>query len=533
VLTDLRRLDSGFAKEVDLCIIGGGAAGIAIAQNLVGLGIQVCLVESGGFDYENETQQLYAGTSIGQPVELLAGRVRSFGGSTNHWGGRCAELSPTEVARRPWIPDSGWPLGLDELEPYYRRARTVCGLEADWASVDDVLQKLNASTLDDFTSAATTYVWRFAPSDGGLFWNFGKAYYDVIRRASNINLLVHANLTKFETNADGRHVTGVTVRSLSGVIGKISAKHYVLCCSGIENARLLLVGNDHAPAGLGNTHDVVGRYFMEHPRAVAATLFTNDRLSTLQDVFNEFTGPDGVRYQVGLALSQRAQWEGELLNCSAVFEYHGDPEAGTTAAREIWRSLRDGEWPSDIAADAWRVARDIHSVEPNLERLFLHGRPSLLPLQFAAIIVDIEQAPNRESRIYLGTKRDVLGVREAVVDWRLSDLERQTVRRFMLELGADFARRGVGRLRLEPWVDAPDGSWKNGVYEAFHYIGSTRMSPDPRHGVVDVDCGVHGMDNLFVAGSSVFPTSGHVNPTLTIVALALRLADHLKRRMAA
>jgi choline dehydrogenase-like flavoprotein len=196
----------------------------------------------------------------------------------------------------------------------------------------------------------------------------------------------------------------------------------------------------------------------------------------------------------------------------------------------MWRNWRDGRWPGDSGDDVWNVIRDFESIAGNFDR-YAHGRPTVLPLNSAAVILDIEEVPDPDSRITLSADRDALGMPTAVVDWRVSDLERRTARAFMLDLALELGRRGIGRLRLEPWLEG-GGSWRDALIETYHYMGATRMSTDPAKGVVDADCRVHDLDNLFIGGSSVFPASGHVNPTLTIVALAVRLADHLRAKLA-
>jgi choline dehydrogenase-like flavoprotein len=518
------RAGTGLAPNVDLCIIGAGAAGLTIAQLFLGSSKSVCIVESGGRAYEPATEALYAGRSIGQPVDLIDGRVRALGGSTNHWGGRCGEFSEAELVERDWIPKSGWPLQLKDLAPYYGRAWELCGLDASGVRVDDVLRELGASSRQ-FSANAKMQVWQFVPSDGGLFWNFGTAYADDIARAPNVTLALHANLTDIHLSDDGSHVDGVTISSPNGHSTRVVARAYALCCSGIENARLMLAGGPPRAGGVGNARGLVGRYFMEHSRAAAATVYTTQRLSPIEDLLTEYTDARGARYQTGLVISERAQREHGLLNASAVFEYAGDPRAGVTAAQDIWRNWRDGRWPGDSGDDVWNIIRDFESIAGNADR-YVHGRPPVLPLDSASVVVDIEQLPDRDSRITLGSERDALGIPIAVVDWRVSDLERRTARQFMIDVGLELGRRNIGRLRLEPWL-AGGGSWREALGETYHYIGTTRMSSDPAQGVVDVDSRVHDVDNLFVGGSSVFPTGGHVNPTLTIVALAVRLADHL------
>ncbi len=528
MIRDLARSEGGGAIDCDLCIVGAGAAGITIASALIDRRLQICLIESGGFDYEADTQELYAGRSVGVPVALDAGRLRMFGGTTNHWGGRCAEFSDAEFAARAWIPQSGWPLPLETLAPYYARARAVCGLGTSWPSDAEMFGRLGLDPGLAAPGDVETQLWRFAPHEGGLFRNFGTAYREALAKAGNVQVLMHANLVGFATDPGARHVERIELRSLGGNGASIAARHFVLCAGGIENARLLLLPTAQAPAGLGNARDLVGRYLMQHDRAKAATIAVPDRLSRLQDLYNDFVGPDGIQYEVGLRLSGEAQRKAQVLNCSAVLQYDGDPAAGSTAAQDIWRKLREGRWTDDLGTKVWRVMSDLPAFGTNAERWLSTGRHPLLPLLAARVTVDLEQLPDPDSRITLGTERDALGLPRIVADWRVSDLERETARQFMIALGAQLGARGLGRLRIEPAFEQVGSDWVASADETYHYLGTTRMSADPSQGVVDPDCRVHGIDNLFVAGSSVFPTGGHVNPTLTIAALGLRLADHLQ-----
>lgn len=524
---DLARAD-GQTIEADICVVGAGAAGISIARAFIGIGTRVCLVESGGFDFEAETQDLYSGDSVATPVALETGRLRMFGGTTNHWGGRCAEFSADELAARPWVPYSGWPISAATLAPWYDRARDVCGFTQPWLTARETFGRLGLDPRLAVSGDVEPQLWHVTPRDGGQYWNFGTQYRAVLERERNIRVLLHANLVGFATDPAARHVDRIALRGLTGCVATVRARFFVLCAGAIENARLLLLPGQYAPVGLGNAHDLVGRFFMQHIRAKAATIATAERLSPIQDFYNDFVGADQANYEVGLSLAGRLQTRAKLLNASAVLEYEGDPKAGTTAAQDIWRKLRDGKWTDDLGTKVWRVISDLPAFGTNAERWLKTGRHPLLPLKTSTVVVDLEQVPDPESRIRLGTDRDALGLPRVVADWRISDRERETARQFMIALGTELGARNLGRLRIEPELEHTGDAWTAGIIETYHYLGTTRMAVDPSEGVVDTNCRVHGLDNVFIAGGSVFPTGGHVNPTLTITALALRLADHLR-----
>jgi choline dehydrogenase-like flavoprotein len=536
VIENLAELKSLGTIDADVCLIGGGAAGITIARQLEGSALRVCLVEGGSLKYETESQELFDGQNVGQPIALEGGRLRFLGGTTNHWGGRCAMLDAADFRARDWLPHSGWPLDRAELEPYYARARAVAGFTQEWQSDAQTLALLKVAPPDLNADLIRPYLWHYAPAtkDAGV-WNWRIAYRKVLEDAPNVRVLLNANFQSFTTDGPGRRVQALAVRSRNGVGATITARRFVLCSGGIENARLLLLGAADRPGAFGNAHDLVGRYFMQHSRGPAGLLVSAERLSRLQEQFNVLLGPDGLEYEVGLTLAPAVQAQQGLLNCSAVLQYQGDPESGVATAQEIWRGLLGGHWPPQMGEKVWRVASDLGAFARSVEQRLASGHSLAadgaqgVPSRSAVILVDLEQAPDPQSRISLADERDALGLRRVRTDWRLGERERRTAAAFMGLIASEFARLGIGRCRLEPWLQDGGPPMGDALGETYHYIGATRMAEDPREGVVDRNGAVHGMDNLFVAGSSVFPTGGHTNPTLTIVALALRLADHLSK----
>jgi choline dehydrogenase-like flavoprotein len=536
VIEDLRALAHDSTINADVCIIGAGAAGITIAKELNGSAVSVCLIEGGGLQYGfSDSQALYQGDTVGVPVSLLGGRLRFFGGSTNHWGGRCAPLDDIDFRRREWIPHSGWPIDRTDLDGFYTRAARVAGFSSDWLSDADTLSYLKIALPSINNEWLKPFLWHYTPAMKDTpVWKWANAYGDDLRQSSNTRMLLHANFTAFSTGEDRRRVRGVTVTSLTGVSATISAKTYVVCCGGIENARLLLLGAEQNSGGFGNNHELVGRYFMQHSRGPAGLVVSAERMSRTQEQFNILRGADGLEIEIGLTMTPELQEKERLLNCSAVLQYQGDSESGVTAAQDIWRALLAGHWAPDMGEKVARIAGDFGAFEQGLQHRLSAGHSLTLegaagvPSRSAIVLLDLEQVPDPESRISLADERDALGMRKVKADWRRNELERRTAARFISYIASEFARIGIGRCRVEPWLGNDRIPMTEALNETYHYIGTTRMSDDPRAGVVDQNCAVHGMDNLYVAGSSVFPTAGHANPTLTIIALALRLADHLK-----
>lgn len=510
MILDANTLPEGGVIETDLCIIGGGAAGITLAQALVGKGREIVLLESGGFDYDDATQDLYEGDVLGNPMAgLTASRLRYFGGSTNHWSGFCRPLDAADFETRRWVPDSGWPFDRATLEPYYERAAPILDLpHADFAPARWRDSMSGLFTLEALTERLRPVVYQLSPPT-----RFGDKYRATLEEADDVRVHLHANVVDIETDDSARTVEAMRVRTLEGRGYRVRARTYVLATGAIENARILLSSNKFAARGLGNQHDLVGRYFMDHPGAFAATV----HLPSGTDLMRGPLGPRGVH--VGFALSETVRAEEGLtsFNCNVVAAGQSYPE-GYRALRELVRNLLRGEMPGNAAELVGDVATDLDGTVTGVwDRLF--GSPSELTID-----VGCEPAPNPESRVVLADEHDALGMPQADVDWRLTELDRRTIRRGLEHVAAALSSAGLGRTQINETYLRDDFDMPQGSY---HHIGTTRMADDPRKGVVDRDGRVHGMSNLYVAGSSVFPTAGFANPTMTIVALTLRLADHL------
>lgn len=524
MLTDSRQLPAEARIAADICIVGAGAAGITLARSLAGGARRVVLLESGGFEFEEATQALYQGASVGHPLNAAdVSRLRYFGGTTNHWGGMCAPLAAEDFQVRPWLQHSGWPIAATDIEPYYQRAaRLVQITSADFA-VDHWGGEVPA------LFKGTAMGGRLAPL---LFQlspptRFGDVYRGELEKASNIQVLLHANVLAAETTDDAARVTGLRCGCLAGNRFRVEAPVYVLAAGAIENARLLLLSDQTAATGLGNRHDVVGRFFMGHPQVDGVARIILDAPSGEAAKPLASTLHTYVMLRLTAAASAREQLPG--------FAAHVDPLAAATAPtlhdtpayaalKRLVARVKGTRFATTAMDDLGSVLGDLDGLATGLYTRF--GKAPILDVR-----PQCEQVPNPSSRVTLGTDTDAFGLRRVVLDWRLTDLDVLGIRRGLAIVGDSFQRAGLGRIELsEALRDANAATLP--CTEAWHHIGTTRMSDDPRAGVVDRDCRVHGVANLYVAGSSVFPTTGIVNPTFTIVALALRLADHLQRTSA-
>lgn len=512
MFVDADEISEGTIVESDICIVGGGAAGITLAREFIGTPTRVCLIESGGFEYDAAIQQLYQGENVGRQLyELHLSRLRYFGGSTNEWAGYCRPLKPIDFEQRPWLPHSGWPFGLGELEPFYRRAQQVCQL-GSYCYDGSILEAQTGKPVLPFDARqiVTEIVQRSPPT------RFANVYRAEINAAANVLVYLHANAINIESGSTPSAVTRLHVATLGGKRISIAARRYILAAGGIENARLLLVSNERQTAGLGNQHDLVGRFFMEHPMPVVGQLYPADERwsAYCADLYEQKHKPvSGV-----LSLAKSLQEEEQILDCVIGFEAVQWGTDGWNALERI--AHRHGNGPTEIGPNLWAIISDLKGIAKSAYQKVMHEQVAIGMFNVQCFS---EQAPNPDSRVTLGEKRDKLGLPQPELDLRLAEIDQRTISRTLQIFDQELRKTDLGR------TQAHFGDWPSQFVTGNHQMGTTRMSADAQHGVVDANCRVYGMENLYVAGSSVFPTSGSANPTLTIVALALRLADHIKQ----
>jgi choline dehydrogenase-like flavoprotein len=521
---DAKSVPGKTAISADVCIVGGGAAGITLAREFAGQPFQVLLLESGGFEFDEAAQALYKGESVGLPyVPLDSTRLRFFGGSTNHWGGVCWPFREIDFQIRDWVPHSGWPFAKSHLDPYYTRAHAVLQLGPfDYDS--EHWRESDKSSLSFVGDRVITAIYRI----NGL--RFGTFYRTELKNASNIKVYLNATALEIETGYDGRTVNTVNVASLGGNRFSVAAKLFILATGGLENPRLLLLSNRIQNNGLGNQHDLVGRFFMDHPEVESGILLPASPSVVSLLYGGTVHSVSGFKYRGALMLPEKVQREDRLLNYSCRLYKFDEPRPGVFSLRELYNSARRGEWPDKFWKHVAEVIRDIDGLGKAVYKKWTEGAPLTGPRMYA-LMHRPEQAPNPASRVTLSSGKDAFGKNRLRLDWRLGALERHTIQRAHEIIAQEIGRAGLGRVRMSPRSDQKFESFWDGVIVSHHHCGTTRMHVDPKKGVVDDTCRVHGISNLFVGGSSVFPTNSHANPTLTIVALAVRLADHVKRLM--
>lgn len=498
---DARTLPEATEIEADLILIGGGLASIAIAKQWTASGKTVAILESGGRERDMEIQALYAGGGTmrgpGNPdrnidAYLIQSRARWYGGSGNVWGGKCGPLDPADFEHRDWIDArTGWPMSRTQLQPFYDRACDLFEIPRftrDWDNDPDPARP--GIGLNDFYAAPRVFTALSGEIDSARFDAFRN---DFVEASPNIRVYLHANVTNIRLRRGGRQVESLEVRCLNNRTHTARGRSYVLATGGIENVRLLL-----ASGGIGNHSDLLGRCFQGHV------------------TFGVYDSPEGLNTMVGVSdgRSMSLFTDSGRANTHAVITTKLDGQRRFGTGNFTTTLLNPGSEP--VAEDG-AVLRLAAKLDANSA----HGRRH--PCFFMS-----EQFPHVESRLTLLPEHtDALGMPRIYLDWTYSERDFNTLERSIAALGDALGAEGRGRIRWPVTRETLIAT----LNMSRHHIGATRMSRDAEHGVVDDNCRVHGLRNLYVAGCSVFPTSGIANPTLTIAALALRLSDHLKRDM--
>lgn len=490
---DARTVPDGTILQPDLAIIGGGPAGIAIALALANTRLHVVLLESGGMSFEPATQALYNGVKDGVSyLGLQASRMRYLGGGTNVWGGWSRPMDHIDFEERTWMPHSGWPFTLEALTPYYPRAQELCEVGPWLYEKAESWPQGEAPTIALSGGGVVTRWFEFSKMRGSqLPTHFGERYAEDLKRVGNLTTYLHANVTRLGLAPDGAKLDQLDVATLNGHHFTVKPKATILAAGAIEIARLMLASHDVMPMGVGNANDLVGRYFADHPipRDIATLVLFDGKMP------GHYFAPQsmhGANMRAGLFPSEKFRRTRQMLDSSVTVEQ-------PTVLDELGKA----------------------AVATTAKALGVEGRHAMA----YTLGGGCEVTPDPDCRITLVTERDVLGMPRIKLHMKLVDSDLDHFRAMLKELGRQLlaARTGMIRLNMKE-----RSQWLSGLDWGNHHMGTTRASADPKKGVVDADLKVHGLANLFLVGSSVYPTYGAVNPTLSIVAMALRLADHVK-----
>lgn len=507
----LSALPDGARAEADIAIIGGGAAGIALALALRGSGLSVLLAESGGAPEEPSLDALNEVTLAGHPFPgAREGRARRLGGATTLWAGQSLPLDPIDFEARDWVPHSGWPIAHAEVARHYAAAERLLRLEgmrydaAAWAHLGEAPPPFDPALLRPQVS------WLAKHRD------FGAMYRAALAADPATRVLLEATATRIRppAGAEGRYV--VEVACLAGRRAELRAPCVVLCGGGLETPRLLLA------SGLGN--DLVGRFLQDHPTATVGEVEAPDA-ARLAHWFRPFYRREG-RLFPKIALAEAAQRGERVLNVTSELVFTAPEDSPFASARAFYGAFRGGETRAALRRAAGLAMGGREMLGYAWTRWVRRRLPAAAGARIT-LWAHIEQTPDPESRLTLDpAARDALGMPRARLDWRLNELDRRSFEVFAEVAGREFARLGLGRLRPAPWLR--EAGWRAEVQDFYHHIGTARMGASPAEGVVDRHLEVFGCPGLYVASSAVFPTGGASNPTLTILALTLRLAERLR-----
>jgi choline dehydrogenase-like flavoprotein len=544
LIVDARELSPDHTIYADICIIGAGVSGITLAKELMGTGLNICLLESGGIEPDRKTQALCRGKNIGHPYYPLdTARSRNFGGSSIKWllelgdnqlGARLQALDAIDFEKREWIEYSGWPFSKQHLDPYYTRAQQLCKVAVDNYNLSDWAESDSTPSIPFLGDRVGTSIYYCLSREV-----FTKDYYKELEDAPNVHVYLYANALEIETDKSGKQVINLRAACLGGKEFFVNSNQFVVAVGGIETPRLLLLSNKVQKNGIGNQNDLVGRFFMEHPHLLSGTFVPKEKILRKKMGLYKIHQVRGQPIIGQLKLNEKTILKERMLNDAVVLTpapkpyiigsqsaaSHGVKSLGLAVSALFRRDIDEFNrhlsalFPvvNEFSINAYRKAMDAIYI------LFGTIKESVFILHHMA-----EQIPNPDSRITLASEKDVLGQNLVQLDWTLSSQDIHSIRRTQEIIDEELQRADIGRVQIDLEGETPPleitGGW--------HHMGTTRMHVDPKYGVVDKNCCVHGISNLYIAGPSIFPTSGCANPTLTIIALALRLADHLKQTMA-
>jgi choline dehydrogenase-like flavoprotein len=528
----------------DVCVVGAGPAGLSLARALTGDGARVVLLEEG-----DETPRFRADVRLtGDDPYTTAdhvGQTRAafLGGTSGIWsyrmtdddpeagprGCRYAPLDPIDFEARSEIPYSGWPFTRADLDPWYEQAQDACGLgrydyaPTGWSTPD-------ARPLDLDPDVVETQMFQFGSA---VHWS--RDVVGRLRASGDVEIVTGAAVTELVTDGAGT-VTAVAYRRPDGSAGEVRARRVVLAAGGIENSRLLLMGAAGARGELGNAGDAVGRYWMEHPQIRGGLLVTPPGAGLARRLaLYDADWRDGTKVMGKLSITPQTVRKEGLISTSALFipreDVHLAPAvqafgalrspSGRTAppSTRVRLAVTAGRGAGDLLA-----ARRIFATQTGVDHNGWSRHADAGRYRVFELLHQSEQTPDPDNRITLGTERDRLGRPVPQLTWRLSEDDAIRVAQARDTYVRVLEEAGTGTVIQRDW----DRGRPRMVGGNHHHMGGTRIGADPRTGVVDADLKVHGVRNLYVAGSSVFPTGGSVNPTLTVVALSLRLAAHLR-----
>ena len=525
MLIDIKTVNEPQTFLADVCILGGGVAGIVLAKELSSKNINITVLDSGGETYEQKTQDLYKAESkpnVFPPPS--SSRLRFLGGSSNHWENSVERFDPIDFKKREWVAQSGWPIDYEDVEKYYPEAEQYCGVGKEGFNLKHWEDKLNFKDIFFNSELLDTAISKSASPPTRFFEKYGEE----LTKQSNVTVLKNANITDIDFDTEKQSINSATFRAFNKPDCRIKAKIFIMCFGGIENARMLLTFNEKYNDKLGNQFDNVGRYFMEHPTIRAAHFYP------LQNKLNKvYAGilSDSYFIHGRCKLKESTLYKNQTNNLRLYFKERSklDLSHGISSSHILTDSLKKKEIPDDFGTHLVNVLKDIDLISETFLRKkfdtsFVDDADDFSGYQIVSMI---EQTPDKNNRITLGNTRDLLNIKKINIDFKITETDKKSAWRSLELLAQDPILQSLGRVRLLKKRDSR--IWDSQLGFGHHHMGTTRMSHTEKNGVVDSSSKVFGTKNFYIAGCSVFPTGGHVPPTLTIVAMAIKLANEIKR----
>ncbi len=503
----------------DVCIVGAGAAGITLAAELARQGKRVLLLESGGRELEEDVQRLNLCEKKGHPLKAPhPGRFRVLGGTTTRWGGQILEMQEQDFEARAAAPGSGWPIQKATLQPYYQRALQAEGLIPVLQADEEVWRRAGVS-MPVFGEGIVSYVTRWCPEP-----NFFRLHRELFG-SPDLCVVLHATACSMLLDAEGRAVVGIRCRDLSGKERIFHAQKYVLCLGMMETINLLLQPLECGKIAPWQQNKWLGQHVQSHIDYNAAKVVPIDQ-KRLADIFSSIYR-NGRKYHPKLRLDAQAQRKDGILSIAGTLACISRVESEVRQVKVAARNLLRG----NISALGWRDGKQAFLLWPILLRVgynYLAHHRAYWPANATYWLrVHCEQEPLSASRITLSAERNALGMFRSRLDWHISPLEWKTIQKFTAMAQRALEDAGLATLEPQPELALEDGYRSVTFDDSYHWAGGTRMAASATDGVVDLNLKLHGLKNAYVCSSSVFPTSGFANPVHTLLALTLRLADHL------
>ena len=490
---DLKNFPSNSILRYDICIVGTGPAGLSVAKQLLGTDLKIAILESGGLEPEPEYQELNEGINSGPSyLSLDSSRLRCFGGAGKLWAGHCAPFKSDEFDKKSYVPLSGWPISYDDLKVYYKQAAEMLGISYEKFYNKDLLgNTFKEKSFIEFirdNSFLTHEVYQFSNTKNR---DFAEKYKTEFKASKNTDIIFHSTATKLNLVNKGNDVDSISIANLDGNNATIKAKIFVLACGALENPRILLASNKYNKNGIGNKSGFVGSCFMSHPGIdKVAEVYKTDNKSCIDKNFTN------KNYKVAFTTSSNKRSESKILRHNLSLKDKLSFKDKLINKKFSFFNIKCGRNKQKITQN-WNLS------------------------------VGLEQPPRISNNLKLHDTKDALGMPKIDMFWdSLSKIEKDTVLKSVKIMARELGILGTGKIKFKK-------EFLNGKSYIFddpinHHIGTTRMSDNPQTGVVDKNCKVFGLSNLYISSSSVFTTSSIVNPTYTIIALSLRLGEYLK-----